>query len=79
MMLVEKGSRVALHVSGEWSQENEPRVWVVAWSIFDYHGGDDPQPMLSLVSPNELNKSGRDILSHVSAYPVSPSLLLFNF
>ena len=52
------------------------------WSLglfFDYHGGDDPQPMLSLVSPNELNKSGRDILSHVSAYPVSPSLLLFNF
>jgi hypothetical protein len=58
MMLVEKGSRVA-----SMSQENEPRG---GWSLglfFDYHGGDYPQPMLSLVSPYELNKSGRDILS----------------
>ena len=50
------------------SQENGLRRMnrECGWSLglfFDYHGGDDPQPMLSLVSPNELNKSGRDILS----------------
>lgn len=64
-MLVEKGCRVALHVSGE-------RTVSVGWSLgllFDHRGGDYPQSMLNLVSPYDLKESKVEISSsHVSTY-----------
>ena len=71
-MLVEKGCRVARHVSGE-------RTVSVGWSLgllFDHRGGDYPQSMLKLVSPYELKESKpRYPHPHVSTY----SRIAFSF
>ena len=76
-MLVEKGCRVALHVSGE-------RTVSVGWSLgllFDHRGGDYPQSMLNLVSPYELKESKVEISSSpcVHLSPHRPLFLLLKF
>lgn len=77
MMLVEKGCRVALHVSGEGTVS-------VGWSLgllFDHRGGDYPQSMLNLVSPYELKESKVEISSSpcVHLSPHRPLFLLLKF